>query len=52
MISFLLHSSYSKIQRKKEDGMAQVNWLASLEEGLSKARATNKLVFVDFFSPT
>ena len=31
--------------------MIKVNWLQSLEEGLSKARAENKLVFVDFFSP-
>ena len=32
--------------------MAQINWIESFDEGLSKARATDKLVFVDFFSPT
>jgi uncharacterized protein YyaL (SSP411 family) len=31
--------------------MIQVNWVQSLEEGLSKARAEDKLVFVDFFNP-
>jgi uncharacterized protein YyaL (SSP411 family) len=32
--------------------MAQINWLSSFDEALSKARAENKLVFTDFFSPT
>lgn len=31
--------------------MAQINWITSFEKGLAKARADNKLAFVDFFNP-
>lgn len=31
--------------------MEQVNWMNSLDQGLSRARAERKLVFVDFFNP-
>jgi hypothetical protein len=32
--------------------MAQIEWIESFKEGLEKARAENKSVFADFFSPT
>jgi hypothetical protein len=31
--------------------MSQIAWIESFEEGLSKARTENKLVFADFFNP-
>jgi hypothetical protein len=31
--------------------MPTINWLTSLDEGLSTARAKKKLVFLDFFNP-
>jgi hypothetical protein len=31
--------------------MPTINWLTSLNEGLSAAKAKNKLVFLDFFNP-
>lgn len=31
--------------------MAQINWL-EFEDGMSKAKASDKLALVDFFSPT
>jgi len=31
--------------------MTQINWIESFDEGFSKARAEQKLVLLDFFSP-
>jgi len=31
--------------------MSQIGWITSFDEGLAKARAENKLVFLDFFNP-
>ena len=31
--------------------MAQIDWITSMEEGLSKAKAENRLAFTDFFNP-
>lgn len=31
--------------------MTEINWLTSFDAGLSKAKADNKLVLVDFFNP-
>jgi hypothetical protein len=31
--------------------MAEISWITSFEEGLARARAENKLAFVDFFNP-
>lgn len=31
--------------------MAQIAWIESYEEGLSKARLENRLIFADFFNP-
>jgi hypothetical protein len=32
--------------------MAQVQWLQNLDEALARAQQANKLVALDFFSPT
>lgn len=32
--------------------MAQVQWLHSLEEAMERARQQDKLIALDFFSPT
>jgi hypothetical protein len=31
--------------------MANIGWITSFEEGLLRAKAENKLVFLDFFNP-
>ena len=31
--------------------MTQIDWLDSLDRGLSRARGEDKLVFLDFFNP-
>lgn len=31
--------------------MEQIEWLTSFEDGLAKAKAENKMVFLDFFNP-
>ena len=31
--------------------MSQIAWITSFDEGLAKARAENKLIFLDFFNP-
>jgi hypothetical protein len=31
--------------------MGQIEWITSLDEGLARAKAENKLVFLDFFNP-
>jgi hypothetical protein len=31
--------------------MEQIEWLTGFEDGLAKARAENKMVFLDFFNP-
>ena len=40
------------LSKKQEEIMAQINWIESFDEALYKARAADKLVFADFFSPT
>ena len=31
--------------------MEKIEWITSFEEGLSRAKAANRLVFLDFFNP-
>jgi len=36
---------------RKENIMAQINWLTSYDDALALAKTEDKLIFADFFNP-
>jgi hypothetical protein len=41
----------ARIPHTRRMTMEQIEWLTSFEDGLAKAKAANKMVFLDFFNP-